>query len=104
MEGSIRQRATVSPSSVVRKTTRGLSSTGTWFSTTSTRQPAASADLAPVLESSMARHSSGGTPSAAAAVRYGSGCGLPNSTCSPVTTTENDSGGRWARIGATNRW
>ena len=57
------------PTSESRNTRRGPSSTGTWFSTTSTRQPAASADLAPVLESSMATHSSGGTPSAAAAVR-----------------------------------
>ena len=37
-----------------RSTRRGPGSTGTWFSTTSTVQPAASADFAPVLESSMA--------------------------------------------------
>ena len=43
--------------------------TSTWFSTTRTGQPAASADVAPVLESSMATQSPGASPRAAAAVR-----------------------------------
>ncbi len=58
-----------SPSRESAKTRRSPARTGTWFSTTSTRQPAASADFAPVLESSMARQSSACRPRAAAAVR-----------------------------------
>src|SRR3954454_23224650 len=50
------------PTSVSRKTRRSPSSTGTWFGTTRTVQPAASADLAPVFESSIARQSAGSTP------------------------------------------
>ena len=51
--------ATSRVSSDSRKTRRSLRPTGTWFSTTSTRQPAASADRAPVLESSIATQSRG---------------------------------------------
>ena len=42
---------------------------GTWLGTHSTAHPAATADLAPVLESSIARQCPGSTPSSAAAVR-----------------------------------
>ena len=42
------------PASVSANTRRSPGSTGTWFCTTSTVQPAASAERAPVLESSMA--------------------------------------------------
>ena len=57
------------------------------------RQPAATALRMPVGESSMATQSFARTPSASAAVRYGSGCGLPLVTSSPVMTTSNVPGG-----------
>jgi hypothetical protein len=44
-------------------TRRGPSSTGTWFGTTRTVHPAVSADLAPVLESSIAKHDAVTKPS-----------------------------------------
>ena len=69
-------------------------SIGTWLGTTSTTHPAASAERAPVGESSIATHDTGSTPSAAAARRYGSGWGLPLSTMSPVITAWNERGGR----------
>ena len=68
-------------------------------------QPAASADLAPVLESSMARQSTAAVLRARplrSGTARGAACRAP--TCSPVTTTRKVSGGRRARIGATNRW
>ena len=63
----------VIPSSVSWKIRRGPGSTGTWFGTTRTVHPAASADRAPVFESSIARVRSGSTPSNTAAFVYGSG-------------------------------
>ena len=98
-----RRAGTSSPSSDARKTRRSPSRTGTWFGITSTVHPAATADFAPVLESSMARHSRGSTPSTLAAARYGSGCGLPTVTASPVTTAAKDPSGSASRTGATKR-
>ena len=57
------------------------------------RQPAATALRTPVGESSIATQSFARTPNAAAAARYGSGCGFPFSTSSPVMTTVNEPGG-----------
>ena len=50
--------------------------TGTWFSTTSTRQPAASADRAPVFESSMATQSRGVDAEQSGGVQVGLGVRL----------------------------
>ena len=88
--------ATKAPRSSVRRSFRvgtmirpGAAGMATMFGTATTTQPAAVADSTPVGESSMATHCTGSTPSRDAARRYGSGCGLPWRTASPVITAWN---------------
>ena len=83
----------VIPRSVSSITRCGAAGIGTTFCTATTTQPAASADAMPVGESSIATHDSGSTRSSSAARRYGSGCGLPFITMSPVMTVWNEPGG-----------
>ena len=74
------------PDSESRCTAPAISGTATTWGTARVGTPAATAERTPVGESSMATQSSGDTPSSRAAARYGSGCGLPCETSSPVTT------------------
>ena len=67
------------------------------------RHPAATALATPVGESSMATQSLACTPRRLAAVRYGSGCGLPLVTSSPVMTTSNVPGGSVRTTASANR-
>jgi hypothetical protein len=64
--------------------------------------PAAWADAAPVGLSSIATQSGGCTPRNLAAARYGSGCGFPRVTSSPVTTVANRPAGRAAITASAN--
>ena len=80
----------------------GPAGTGTWLGTTSTRQPAASAEAAPVGESSMATVARV-EPSSSAGVQVGLGVRLAVLTSSPETTTSKDPVGQGARTGATKR-
>src|SRR5262249_18004987 len=82
-----RSVATSSSSRLSTMTTSPGSVSATSQGTATTTQPAPPALVTPVGESSIATHWAGGTPSRAAAVRYGAGCGLVCSTSSPHTTT-----------------
>ena len=79
------------------------SGTSTTCGTAITTHPAAVADLTPVGESSIAMQSRVRTPSARAAVRKGSGCGLPLATSSPAITSVNESGGSASTTASANR-
>ena len=87
-------RSVPRPTNVLRWTWRGAGGTGTWCATTSTVQPAASAEAAPVWSPRWRGCASGGARRARRAGQVGLGVRLAARDLSPVTTTSKVSGGR----------